>query len=106
MISWSYYGEQGTVYLGGKRWVLPYKMAFLALAVVGSVFVETTRELDDLSTFGAGLMLWANMVIVLWMGYLAVRSLADYFRRLDQGEFHPHAYPPFTDVVDGTDVED
>jgi Na+/alanine symporter len=75
------------------------------LAVVGSIFVETTKELDDLSTFGAGLMLWANMVIILWMGGLAVHSVADYFKRLDAGVFHPHQAPEFSDVVDGKDVE-
>jgi len=103
MISWSYYGEQGTIYLAGKQGVLPYKLVFLMLIVMGSIFVETTRELDDLSTFGAGLMLWANMVIVLWMGRLAVQCLDDYFRRLSAGAFHPHKPPRITDVVNGKD---
>ena len=47
MISWSYYGEQGMIYLGGKRTVIPYKVVFLLLAIVGSVFVETTKELGE-----------------------------------------------------------
>src|SRR5690606_3945852 len=26
MISWSYYGEQGVIYIAGQRWVIPYKI--------------------------------------------------------------------------------
>ncbi len=92
--------------MAGEKWVLPYKCAFLALAVVGAVLVRTNKELGDLADFGTGWMLWANMLIVLSMGYLAVRAVRHYFKRLDQGYFHPHAKPPILDVVDGTDVEE
>lgn len=105
MISWSYYGEQAVVYMAGKRWVLLYKFAFLALAIVGAVIVKNNKQLGDLADFGTGWMLWANMFIVLSLGFLAVRTLNDYFQRLDGGAFHPHAKPSITDVVDGKDVE-
>jgi AGCS family alanine or glycine:cation symporter len=106
MISWSYYGEQAVVYMAGKRWVLFYKFGFLALAIVGAVLVKNNKELGDLADFGTGWMLWANMLIVLSLGFLAVRTIGDYFRRLDAGAFHPHAKPTITDVVDGKDVEE
>ncbi|MDA0989840.1 MAG: amino acid carrier protein [Verrucomicrobia bacterium] len=99
MISWSYYGEQGVVYLVGKRGILPYKFLFLVLAVVGAVIVTSNVQLGHLADFGTGWMLWANMIIVLLMGRLAVRKLADYFERLDKGEFHPHNAPKLTDMV-------
>lgn len=105
MISWSYYGEQGMIYMFGKKSVLAYKVVFLALAVVGAYLVRTDRELGALQDFGTGGMLLANMVIVLSFGYLAVRALNRYFRELDAGTFPPHARPSITDVVDGRDVE-
>jgi AGCS family alanine or glycine:cation symporter len=105
MISWSYYGEQGMIYLGGKRTVLPYKLVFLLLAIVGSVFVETTRELGDMSDLGAGLMLWANMIIVVIVGGAAVRCLDDYTKRLKAGEFRFHAAKSVEEMVSGRDQE-
>jgi len=106
MISWSYYGEQAVIYMAGKRWVLLYKILFLGLAIVGAVLVKTNKELGDLADFGTGWMLWANMLIVLSMGYLAVNKLRDYFERLKSGSFHPHYAPPMAEVIDGKDVEE
>jgi AGCS family alanine or glycine:cation symporter len=104
MISWSYYGEQGMIYMLGKASVLPYKIAFLGLAVVGAFLVKTDAELGALADFGTGGMLLANMLIVLTCGHLAVRALRDYFDRLDRGEFQKHKRPTITDVVAGKDV--
>ena len=101
MISWNYYGEQGTIYLFGARGVLPYKLIFLVLTAAAPVVVRTTAELEDTIDFGTGWMLWANMPIVLLLGHLAVGALADYYRRLRAGDFHPHAAPPITDVAEG-----
>ena len=93
MISWSYYGEQGVIYMVGSKLVLPYKLAFLALVIVGAAWITDADDMEDLMDLGTGAMLWANMPIVLLMGYIAVRELQTYFRRLDAGEFTPHAAP-------------
>jgi Na+/alanine symporter len=85
--------------------VLPYKLLFLFLAVVGAFLVKNNTELGALADFGTGWMLWANMLIVLTMGHLAVRGLDDYFKRLRSGAFHPHRRPSIVDVVSGKDVE-
>ncbi len=105
MISWSYYGEQGMIYMLGKRSVLPYKLIFLILVIVAAVWVTDTSDMESLMDLGTGAMLWANMPIVLLLGFIAVRELDRYFKRLKAGEFHPHKAPPFTDVVSGDDVE-
>jgi AGCS family alanine or glycine:cation symporter len=105
MISWSYYGEQGMIYMLGQRSVLLYKLVFLFLVVVAAVWVTDTEDMEALMDLGTGAMLWANMPIVLLMGYVAVREGDRYFKRLKSGEFHPHAAPPFTEVVSGEDVE-
>ena len=36
MISWSYYGEQGMVYLAGQKSVTPYKYAYCLLIIVAA----------------------------------------------------------------------
>ena len=87
MITWSYYGEQCTFYMLGGRGTLYYKLILLALVVVGAVAVKTDKQLGVLLDFGTGWALWANMVIVLLMSRTAVRSLLDYFRRLDAKQF-------------------
>ena len=33
MISYSYYAEQGVVFLGGERWLTPFKLLYCSLAV-------------------------------------------------------------------------
>ncbi|MHC4109403.1 MAG: alanine/glycine:cation symporter family protein [Planctomycetota bacterium] len=51
MISWSYYGEQGTIYLAGERAVLPYKLAYCAFIIVAALpfLVRTDEELNNLT---------------------------------------------------------
>ena len=87
MISWSYYGEQGVIYLAGRYLVLPYKVLFLLLVIVGAVAINETSDMEKLMDLGTGAMLWANMPIVLLMGFIAVRELDSYFKRLKAGEF-------------------
>ena len=107
MISWSYYGEQGTVYLVGKKAVLPYKLIYCLLIIVATLgFIKTEDELDTLTTLGTGVMLWANIPIMLIFGALAMRAYHDYIRRLKTGEMDPpHEAPPLADVIEGKDVE-
>ncbi len=105
MISWSYYGEQGVIYMVGRIGVLPYKLAFLALVIIGAVWITDAAVMEPLMDLGTGAMLWANMPIVLLLGFIAVRELDTYFKKLKRGEFHPHAAPSITDVMGGKDVE-
>jgi AGCS family alanine or glycine:cation symporter len=105
IISWSYYGEQGIVYLIGQRAVMPYRVAY-CLAIMFSVqLIRTQDELDLFSTFGTGVMLWANIPIMLLFGPTAMRAYNDYFRRLRGGALPPpHAAPSFADVITGRDI--
>ncbi len=106
MISWSYYGEQGVVFLFGDKSVLPYKFIYCLLIFVSCLgFIKTDEELDNLTALGTGVMLWANIPIMLIFGVTAMTAYHSYFRRLKAGEFHPHKAPPITDVIEGSDVE-
>lgn len=107
MISWSYYGEQGVVYLVGERWVLGYKLLYCALVIVAAIpqLVSTEAQLDALSSLGTGVMLFANIPIMLIFGAKAMSAYHDYIRRLKAGEFVAHEAPSLIDVAEGKNVE-
>ncbi len=106
MISWSYYGEQGVVYLFGDRGVLPYKFVFCALILVATWgFIETSTELDNLTSLGTGVMLLANIPIMWLFGAQAMRAYHDYMTRLKEGRMGPeHPPPSLEDLISGRDV--
>ncbi len=106
MISWSYYGEQGIVYLFGDKAVIPYKLIYcLAIVVAAWGFIKTDAQLDALTALGTGVMLWANIPIMLIFGHLAMKAYHNYIKRLKSGELDEHDPAPITDVVEGKDVE-
>lgn len=106
MISWSYYGEQGVVYLFGDRAVMAYRVAYCLFIILSVQLVRTQDQLDLYSSFGTGVMLWVNIPVMLLFGPRAMRAYHDYFRRLDSGRMPPAGpSPPLLDVVDGRDVE-
>lgn len=108
IISWSYYGEQGIVYLFGDKAVLPYKLVYCLLILVASAgFITTDAELDALTALGTGVMLWANIPIMLIFGPKAMKAYHDYIGRLKRGELEAGARnpAPITDVVEGKDIK-
>lgn len=86
IISWSYYGEQGVVYLLGEKSVLPYKLIYCFLSFVACMgFIKTDAELDALTALGTGVMLWANIPIMLIFGAVAMKAYHGYFKRMKEG---------------------
>jgi AGCS family alanine or glycine:cation symporter len=91
MISWSYYGEQGMIFLAGEKSVMAYKFVFCLLIIVATLgFIRTDAELDNLTGIGTGVMLFANVPIMWLFGHQAMRAYHDYNRRLKAGEFVEH----------------
>ncbi len=87
MISWSYYGEKGVVYLFGEAAVPLYKIVYCLLIVVATLpIVKTAKEIGNLSDLGTGIMLWANIPIMLIFGAMAMKAYHSYFARLKSGE--------------------
>ncbi len=106
MISWSYYGEQGVVYLLGNWAVVPYKLIYCLLAVVATVgIISTDAALDALTGLGTGVMLFANIPIMLIFGYASMKVYHNYMAKLKAGKFPKHDAPSIEDVVSGQDVE-
>ncbi len=107
MISWSYYGEQGIVFLAGEKYVFAYKVVYCALIVIATLgFVKTDADLDNITGIGTAVMLFANIPICWFFGYQAMRSYKDYIARLKSGRMGPgHPPPSLDDLLSGRDVE-
>lgn len=86
MITWSYYGEQGVVYLFDDSWVAPYRLSFCTviwLACAG--WVEGARDLDAVGVFGVALMLCINLPLTLLLAPRAIAAYREYLVRLRSG---------------------
>ncbi len=124
MISWSYYGEQGIYYFVGnmgdtfaKKAVLFYKIIYALLILVTTLlamplfgpdkkaFIADDHQLDMWTTLGLGVMLVVNIPIMWIFAAKSMGAYHDYFRRMKSGEDKPHDAPPFTEVMEGKDVE-
>jgi len=107
MISWSYYGEQGMVFLAGDKSVLGYKIVYCLLIIVATLgFVQTDTDLDNVTGIGTGVMLFANIPICWFFGYQAMRAYKEYIGRLKDGRMGPdHPPPHLDDLLSGRDVE-
>ncbi len=107
MISWSYYGEQGVVFLAGDKPVLAYKVVYCALIIVATLgFVKSDIDLDNITGIGTAVMLFANIPICWFFGYQAMRAYKDYIARLKSGRLGPgHPAPNFDDLLSGRDVD-
>ena len=106
MISWSYYGEQGMVYLAGERSVLGYQIVYCLLIVVATLgFIQTDADLDNMTGVGTAVMLFGNIPICWLFGYQAMKAYKDYVNRLKDGRMGPdHPPPTLDDLLSGRDV--
>ena len=79
MISWSYYGEQGVVYLFGDRMVLPYKVIYCLLILVATWgLIETDADLDTSPASVRGHAMGQRDAIIWIFGRQAMRAYHDY----------------------------
>lgn len=85
MISWSYYGEQGVVFLWGEKAVTAYRLLFCGAVILSCAgLVNSLTQLNNLSNLGTGAMLWVNLPITLLFARKAMTALPDYFKRMQQ----------------------
>ena len=78
ILGWSYYGEKSLEYLLGTGAVLPYRIAFVMAAFLGSFgTVEVVWLLSDVLN---GLMAIPNLIGLLLLSGLIVRETRAYFR--------------------------
>lgn len=86
MISWGFYGETCTEYLFGERAVLPFKIAFVSMILVGTASMKLQPVLDWADGM-LGLMMVPNLIGTVFLAPHVARAARDYFRRLTAGEF-------------------
>lgn len=85
VVSWSYYGETGAVYLLGRKSKMPYRVIFAIAAFVGAV--TKLGVVVSLSDILVGLLVIPNTIAVLWLSPKVAEWTKDYFARLRAGEF-------------------
>ncbi len=106
IISWSYYGEQGMVFLAGEKSVLAYKVVYCMLTFIATLgFIKTDTDLDNMTGIGTGVLVIANIPICWFFGYQAMRAYKEYVGRLKSGRMGPDHPPPHLDeLLSGRDV--
>lgn len=83
LLSWSYYGERAVDYLVGEKGILPYKILYCLLAIVGTV--GTIEAVINFSDMMLGLMAIPNLIAVLLLLPKLRAETKDYFGRLKSG---------------------
>ncbi len=82
ILGWSYYGERCCEYLFGKKGMLPYKILFIAVIVIGPVL-----SLDLVWTIANilnALMAVPNLVAVLLLSGVIAKETRHYLKNLDE----------------------
>jgi len=79
IIAWSYYGDRAAHFLFGQRVVLPYRVVYTVLVVVGAaVPLRLVWNIADVTNI---LMAAPNLLALIWLSGLVKRMKADYFSR-------------------------
>lgn len=77
LLAWSYYGERCIEFLLGKRAILPYRLAWVAMAFAGAVAdLKLVWLFSDVMN---GLMAVPNLIALLLLSPLVFRASRDYF---------------------------
>jgi AGCS family alanine or glycine:cation symporter len=76
ILGWSYYGEKAAEYLFGPRAVPPYRLAWVAAVMVGSV--TSLRSVWSFADIANGLMAIPNLVSLLLLSGVLVKETRTY----------------------------
>ncbi|MDR1864373.1 MAG: amino acid carrier protein [Bacteroidales bacterium] len=76
-VAWSYYGDRAVVFLGGVRWVLPFRIAFCIGFFIAS-FTDTTL-VWNIAGIAIALMTLPNLIGILFLRK-EMKSLNDKYR--------------------------
>ena len=82
ILGWSYYGERCAQYLWGKKSLLPYKLIFVAVVVVGPVLaLDLVWTIADILN---ALMAIPNLIAVLLLSGMIAKETRHYLNNLDE----------------------
>ena len=72
ILGWSYYGEKGMEYLVGQKFCSPYRLAFVAVIVLGAtVKLDLVWNIADMLN---ALMAIPNLIAILFLSHVIVRE--------------------------------
>ncbi len=81
MIAWSYYGDRSAEFLFGKKAILPYRVIFTVLVVVGaSVPLKLVWNFADIANI---LMAVPNLISLILLAGLVKNLTDDYYQRTE-----------------------
>ena len=87
ILGWSYYGERCCEYLFGVKGMLPYKIIFVAIVVVGPVLsLDLVWTISDILN---ALMAIPNLVAVLLLSGVVAKDTRYYLSHLDERDETP-----------------
>ncbi len=82
LIGWSYYGERALEYLGGKRTILPYRLIWVGMIVVGAISSDAKATaipiVWNFSDAANALMAIPNLIALLLLSGVVVRETRRY----------------------------
>ncbi|CUX48384.1 Amino-acid carrier protein AlsT [Clostridium sp. C105KSO15] len=87
ILGWSYYGERCCEYLFGAKGMLPYKIIFVSIVVVGPVLsLDLVWTISDILN---ALMAIPNLVAVLLLSGVVAKETKYYLNHLDERDETP-----------------
>jgi AGCS family alanine or glycine:cation symporter len=87
ILGWSYYGERCCEYLFGAKGMLPYKIIFVSIVVVGPVLsLDLVWTISDILN---ALMAIPNLVAVLLLSGVVAKDTKYYLNHLDERDETP-----------------
>ena len=78
LIGWNYYGEKAVEYIAGLRAIMPYRMVFVTLIIVGATMkLEFVWNFSDLMN---GMMAVPNLIALLLLSDVVKKETDRYFK--------------------------
>ena len=80
LLGWSYYGEKSLEYLGGRKFVTPYRLLWVIAVYIGCV-IHKSDVVWNFSDIANGLMAIPNLIGVFLLGGVVIKLTKDYFAK-------------------------
>lgn len=87
ILGWSYYGEKSIEYLGGKKVIIYYRLAWVIFVFIGAIINLTL--IWDLSDSMNALMAIPNLISILFLSGVVVKETKKYLWEKHLDEFDP-----------------
>ena len=82
ILGWNYYGERCAEYLLGVKYILPYRIIFIALVAVGPFLsLDLIFIIADIVN---GMMAFPNLIGLIGLRKVVIKETEDYFQQLKE----------------------